>query len=213
MKAIIYHTFVFTVLAALAASAQAQQAPAPRRVKQPLYEATNSPAYASQYAATAEGPASGDDNQNPYRNLPAAVAYDGAGFNQVAHLTYKSQPGGAAPGTGMSQPGGCCGACPTACCDDCCEPFWAHRNSVFADWLYLKARNGSDVANAIPQNGIGGAAVPFGQVGSNSPTYQPSGFRIGGVYAINRCASIAAAYTYYQGESNGSTFANPPLVV
>src|SRR5581483_7762634 len=101
--------------------------------------------------------------------------------------------------------------CQTSCCQDCCDPFWAHRNSVFAEALFLKPRGGSDVANAQPQNGIGPTAVPFGVVSSNSPTYSP-GFRLGGTFALDRCSSIYAAYTYYQAESNGSLFVNPPLV-
>lgn len=68
------------------------------------------------------------------------------------------------------------------------------------------------VASAIPQSGIGPGAVPAGNVGSNSPTYSP-GFRVGGTLRLDRVSSLYAAYTYYQAESNGSTFANPPLVV
>lgn len=218
----IYRTIVFAVLAMMAGAAQAQQAaslPPPQApinpIRQPAYPAYNTPRipnYAGQYAQTADQYAYGDNGQQPPQSY-----YDEYGVEQVANLTYQPQPAPPADGA-AAQPaaaGAPCGTscCPTVCCNDCCEPFWVHRNSVFADWLYLKARNGSDVANAIPQNGIGPSATPFGQVGSNSPTYQPSGFRLGGTYAINRCASIYAAYTYWQGESNGSTFANPPLVV
>ncbi|HUY35042.1 MAG TPA: Lpg1974 family pore-forming outer membrane protein [Pirellulales bacterium] len=104
-----------------------------------------------------------------------------------------------------------------ACCGDgcrkpCCSPFWAHRNSVFAEMLYLRPR-GADVAYAEVRNGTDPAtAVPFGQVATVSPNYS-IGYRAGFTKALNRCTSIVATYTYFQSETNSSLFANPPLSV
>jgi hypothetical protein len=215
----INHTLVFAVLAAMAAPAMAQQGDATQRVRQPVYEAangTNGPAYAAQYAQTADGYVAQGDYDSYQQDYYAEQGQPAAtGVAQVADLTYQPSPAQPTPDAAVDQAGtysGCGTCCTTSCCRTCCDPFWAHRSGAYAEWLYLKVRN-DDVANAVQQNGIGPGAVPFGNVGSNSPTYQPSGFRIGGVYALNRCSSIWAGYTYWQGESNGSTFANPPLVV
>ena len=123
-------------------------------------------------------------------------------------------PSPAAPAScgGFGSCGGC-GSCGSAICGGgCCEPFWAHRTGAFLDFLYLRPRN-ADVAYALPRNGIDPAtAVPFGGVSTANPDYSP-GFRIGGNYALDRCSSFQLAYTYFQTESNGSVFANPPLAV
>jgi hypothetical protein len=210
----INQTLAFAVLAAMAGTAKAQQASSPQPVNQPVYQATGGqevPNYAAQYAADEGYVADSgyyEGSPDGYYEQPAAT-----GIRQVANLSYKADPAQPAEDGAPAQSGACgnCGNCGTCCTTSCCEPFWSHRSSVFFDWLFLKVRN-DDVVSAVPQNGIGPAGVPFGTVGSNSPTYQP-GFRVGGTAAINRCSSIYAAYTYWQGESNGSTFANPPLVV
>jgi hypothetical protein len=114
-----------------------------------------------------------------------------------------------APAT--TKAGGACGVM-NACCNDCCDPFWAHRSGAFLDFLYLRPRN-ADVAYALPRNGVDPAtAVPFGGVATANPDYSP-GFRLGTTYAIDRCSSMQLAYTYFQSETNGSVFANPPLTV
>jgi hypothetical protein len=217
------------VVAALAAAAPAyaQQVETIPRTVQPAYPATNEPApagLATRYAMTADGylvELGEGSYQQGYTDPQgyAAPNPQGLGVDQVANLSYQDD-GTPTPANGIATPtnstgsGSCCstGCRPTSCCQDCCDPFWAHRTGVFAEALFLKPRGGSDIANAQPQNGIGPTAVPFGNVSSNSPTYSP-GFRIGGTYALDRCSSIYAAYTYYQAESNGSLFVNPPLVV
>jgi hypothetical protein len=216
----ITHTLVFAAVAAMTARVQAQQADTTQRVSQPVYQAEsgeNVPAYATKYAVTADGylvdnqgyagTQTGYYDQEPQTADAAAEL----GVDQVANLTYAADPAQPTPEAAAdgTAPSGSC--CTTSCCQSCCDPLWVHRNSAFAELLVLKPRN-ADVPNAQPQNGIGPAAVPFGTVGSNSPTYQP-GYRFGATFAINRCSSIYAAYTYFQAESNGSTFARPPLVV
>jgi hypothetical protein len=220
-------TLAFAVLAVMAAPAKGQQIYTPQPVNQPAYQAQGGqavPNYAAQYAAhegyLADGSYYDGSPQGYYEGSPGGY-YEGSpqgyyeqrpaagGIQQVANLTYKADT--AQPAAGAPAQNGASGNCGTCCPTSCCDPFWSHQSSVFFDWLFLKPRN-NDVASAVPQNGIGPAAVPFGTVGSNSPTYQP-GFRIGGTYALNRCSSLYAAYTYFQAESNGSTFANPPLVV
>jgi hypothetical protein len=205
-------TLLFTALAAVA-PAHAQQAGMTQRTSQPAYPASNgavAPMYATQYAVTADGylVATGyGTHQQGYADSDAQAT----GIDQVSNLSYEGDGTQAAAAEGSTS-GSCCsnGCCQTSCCQNCCSPFWAHRTGVFAEALFLKPR-GADVANAQPQNGIGPAAVPFGTVSSNSPTYSP-GFRLGGTFGLDRCSSIYAAYTYFQAESNGSLFVNPPLV-
>lgn len=201
--------------------AAGSQQVAPPPVRQPAYQFANDPNSPEPYAG--DGYA-GD-----------AAAYDGPprpaadGIQQVANLSYTHQGEAAAPGAetapgaapagiagpGMAGPGangGPSGGFASAVSQECYDPFWAHRTSFIGEWLYLRVRN-DGVPNALPQNGVGPGAVPYGSVSANSPTYQPEGFRIGGTLALNPCSSLYFAYTYWQGISNGSTFANPPLVV
>ncbi len=136
--------------------------------------------------------------------------YSMTGFNDAMKQD-EGYAGSQAQGTGA----GCMtGGCPTSsCCTDCCEPFWAHRSGVFGEALVLRPR-GADVAYALPRNGVDPAtAVPFGAVATANPGYSPSGFRLGAIYALDRCSSIQASYTYFNEETDGSVFANPPLSV
>ncbi|HWB14430.1 MAG TPA: Lpg1974 family pore-forming outer membrane protein [Pirellulales bacterium] len=225
MKRRIFATLFFAGLG-IVGPARAQQAETPPRVSQPVYPAYNAEGampYASQYAETAEGyPAGGYPTEGDYAGYqqgyvdPNVQGAEGvAGVDQVANLSFDGDAAQGGPlNSAVSGSQNGCGqtsCCQPACCPStCCEPFWAHRSSVFAEALFLKPR-GADVANAQPQNGIGPTAVPFGAVSSNSPTYSP-GFRLGATFALDRCSSIYAAYTYFQAESNGSQFVNPPLV-
>jgi hypothetical protein len=138
-------------------------------------------------------------------------AFAAAGFEEAMK---NDQFASNSTGNAGSRSGSCGGAgCMAKCCNDCCEPFWAHRSGFFAEWLMLRAR-GADVAYALPRNGVDPAtAVPFGGVSTASPNYDPAGFRLGGIYALDRCSSLQFAYTYFQTETNGSVFANPPLSV
>jgi hypothetical protein len=221
VKKRIFATAILASAAAVGVRANAQTMEVARHVPQSAHAAANGHsvgAYATPYAATT-GNDVGDDryvnNQQTYSipNAPEAQVEPGASaVRAVDDLTYTgalAQPATETDGGGIA-----CAAdsCTTTCCPRYCDPFWAHRTGLFGEALFLKPRGGSDVASAIPQNGIGPGAVPAGKVGSNSPTYSP-GFRVGGTLRLDRVSSLYAAYTYYQAESNGSTFANPPLVV
>ena len=66
------------------------------------------------------------------------------------------------------------------------------------------------MAHAQQQNGTGGAGtVPFGRIGTVDPHYEP-GFRVGGNWAIDRCSSIAASYTFF--ESDAVDTVVPPVI-
>jgi hypothetical protein len=87
------------------------------------------------------------------------------------------------------------------CGDSCCvQPVicpWEHRCGVWGEFLYLHA-TGADMAHAQQQNGLGGfGTTPFGRIGTADPDYEP-GFRVGANWALDRCSSIAASYTFYE---------------
>ena len=158
-----------------------------------------------------DGPAANNEIQYGYIVEPAALPGANAPFSTTAFTEAIKHDEGASRGGSCSSCGGSCGV--GSCCNNCCEPFWAHRSGVFAELLVLRAR-GADVAYALPRNGVDPAtAVPFGGVARAAPNYDPSGFRLGAIYALDRCSSFQFAYTYYQTETNGSVFANPPLGV
>lgn len=159
------------------------------------------------------GQGGGDEVQYGYIVEPTDGSNPNSPFSTSGYSEAMKQDEGAAPsGNGScSSCGGSCGA--GGCCNNCCTPFWAHRSGFFAELLVLRAR-GADVAYALPRNGVDPAtAVPFGGVATANPNYDPSGFRLGGIYALDRCSSLQFAYTYYQTETDGSVFANPPLGV
>ena len=99
-------------------------------------------------------------------------------------------------------------------CDDC-SPVWAHRSGVFGEIMMLRAR-GAEVAYAVP---IDGAIVPppvppvqVGPVAVADPDYS-MGFRLGGVYALDDCTSVALTYTRFQSSSTSSVSTAAPLVL
>ncbi|MEM9659227.1 MAG: hypothetical protein AAF961_12790, partial [Planctomycetota bacterium] len=102
-------------------------------------------------------------------------------------------------GTSYSDCGDCyvdCG-CATACCDY--RP-WAHKTSIWGEFLYLHP-TGADMVHAQQQNGAGGAGtVPWGIIGSADPHYEP-GYRIGGAFACDACSSVTAAYTHFESDA------------
>ncbi|TWU24501.1 Lpg1974 family pore-forming outer membrane protein [Bythopirellula polymerisocia] len=106
---------------------------------------------------------------------------------------------------------GCCDTCCDTCCDPCCccPPWWAHRNSVFGEYLYLQPAD-ADVTHAQQQNGIGGAGtVPFGQIGVASLDYEP-GFRAGGSLCLSNCSSLFGSYTYFESSEYDTLL--PPVI-
>lgn len=78
----------------------------------------------------------------------------------------------------------------------CCIEFWEHRNAVWGEFLYLRPR-GADVIYATPVDGTLATSVPVSPQAVAAFGYD-SGFRIGGAWAIDRCSSFTANYTWYQ---------------
>ncbi len=206
MKKLIFNTMAAVSLGVLATPALAQQSSS--RANSPVFQFEQAP------VAT---PANLAGYGYGYVGEPVAYGIAQAPVTEYAgYLVESDEAQAAAAGeeAGIaSAAGGGCGSCGSAlCCDECCEPFWAHRTGAFIDFLYLRPRN-ADVAYALPRNGVDPAtAVPFGGVATANPDYSP-GFRIGAAYALDRCSSLQLAYTYFQSETNGSVFANPPLTV
>lgn len=96
-----------------------------------------------------------------------------------------------------------------------CAPVWSHRSGIFGEIMLLRAR-GVEVAYAVPINGaiVPPPAVPV-QVGPTAvadPDYS-AGFRIGGMYALDECSSVALTYTRFQSSSTDVVSATAPLVL
>lgn len=85
------------------------------------------------------------------------------------------------------------------CCVECWE-FWEHHNAVWGEYLYLRPR-GADVIYATPVDGTLVTSVPVGPQAVAAFGYD-SGFRIGGAWAIDRCSSVTATYTWYQASTS-----------
>ncbi|QEG43570.1 Lpg1974 family pore-forming outer membrane protein [Roseimaritima ulvae] len=81
--------------------------------------------------------------------------------------------------------------------DGCPDPWWAHRHSVYGEFLYLNAGS-SDLVHAIEFTGPTAADSPTGPVGiiNNDPE---AGFRVGASLAASNCTSLNLGYTYWSG--------------
>lgn len=95
-------------------------------------------------------------------------------------------------------------SCTSDCCaGSCCcpaTPWWAHRSSVWGEFLYLQATD-ADVAYAQQQNGIGGAGtVPFGRIGTVSQDHQP-GLKVGLSKAFTNSSSLEMSYTFFESDA------------
>ena len=85
-----------------------------------------------------------------------------------------------------------------------CPPCWAHRTSVFGEFLYLRPRD-SEVAHTLIVNGN----VPAGRAGVADPDYSP-GYRVGFTKALDECSSLVGTYTNFESNTNDFLDVNPP---
>lgn len=96
------------------------------------------------------------------------------------------------------------GCVPTPLCQQaagCCDPcLRRHRSGIFADYLYLGA-TGVDMPYALPVDGLGPVNVLQGQAAVADTKYD-SGFRIGGIVALDDCTSIMVTYWHWMSNDN-----------
>lgn len=85
---------------------------------------------------------------------------------------------------------------PTPVCAVDCPEFWEHRNAVWGEYLLLRPR-GTDIVYASTVDGTLATSVPTGDRSVSAFAYD-SGFRVGLGWAIDRCSSITANYTWYE---------------
>ncbi|NQT37697.1 MAG: hypothetical protein HQ581_09425 [Planctomycetes bacterium] len=106
---------------------------------------------------------------------------------------------------------GCAGGCGAGACDPCCDPTW----EVFADFLYLRARD-AEVAYAVPINGAvippPGAPIQIGSTAVADFDYEPA-YRAGFSGALGGCSRIGASYTFFETQTSHSTAIAPPNVI
>lgn len=102
--------------------------------------------------------------------------------------------------------GKCCPKGNPNCCDPgCCNPcLRRHRHAIFGDYLLLSATN-VDLPYALPQNGLAAVAVLNGPAATAESQYE-SGFRVGGVYAIDDCTSLMGTYWYFNSSDRDQEF-------
>lgn len=96
-----------------------------------------------------------------------------------------------------------CGGCGEEGCGSCCEPFWAHKHTISADWLFLTPRQ-QTIDIATPVDGTTNTAVPVGQTVVLDPGFH-SGIRIGGGLAIDKCSSFTFSWSNYQSNEESQT--------
>jgi Legionella pneumophila major outer membrane protein precursor len=83
---------------------------------------------------------------------------------------------------------------------ECCDPcLLRHRHGIFADYLFLSA-TGIDMPYALPVDGLGPVNVLQGPAAVADTKYD-SGFRVGGIVALDDCTSIMATYWHYRSDS------------
>ena len=92
---------------------------------------------------------------------------------------------------------------------------WAHRCSLYGEFLYVRPRN-AEVAYAVP---IDGGIVPppivpvqAGPVANTDPAYGPA-FRVGFWWALDESTSLGASYTRLEGRTESVTSVAAPLVL
>jgi hypothetical protein len=102
------------------------------------------------------------------------------------------------------------GCCPNACAGDCTCTRW----QFFGEFLYLRPLN-AGVEYAVPINGpISAGQIPLemGRTASVDPDFAP-GFRAGGAYWLDDCATIGAAFSHYENNIHDAISTNAPLVL
>lgn len=164
-----------------------ESATSPRKVK--VWRGEDAPAAPTLLA-------SNDDDSSPFSNDSESVAPVPETVDGQLDLGRGSQ----GCGSGLA-----CGNCGNCSC--CRAPYWAHRSSIYAEFLYLRPR-GIDMAHAMQQNGVGGpGTVPDGHVATLAPIFTPA-YRFGFWKAFDSCASIGASYTNYDTHVDNSLAAN-----
>jgi hypothetical protein len=103
-----------------------------------------------------------------------------------------------------------CGGCPNVCCDPCKCRRW----DFYGEFLYLRPLN-AGVEYAVPINGpiaTGGVPLEMGRTASVNPSFSP-GFRAGGNYWLDDCATIGASFSHYENNVNDAIATDAPIVL
>ena len=133
-----------------------------------------------------------------------------AWLTPVSYLGNEAPPVQGPPAYEPALDSGC-----TDCIDYCCAPPWVHRCGVFAEFLYLRARD-AEVAYAVPIDGAivapPGPSIQVGRIAVADPDYA-AGWRIGGVWALDECSSIVASWARFQSSTNSVAGTTAPLVL
>ena len=161
------------------------------------------PAYAN------DGFAQGDLGQEGVREFNP-VSYGRIADGETAGDVGKKDSGTcdtAASGTSTDP----CRSCGETNCM-CCALLSQHRTGVFGELLYLRPGN-VDVVYAVEQTSFDPQlASPTGPVG-RAAIGNGAGFRLGGNWALNDCASLVATYSWLQSDTEDTITAAPGSVL
>ena len=111
-------------------------------------------------------------------------------------------------------PAKACGTDNGCCPNSCSDKYKCTRWEFFGEFLYLRPLN-AGVEYAVPFNGpISAGQVPLemGRTASVNPSFSP-GFRAGGAFWLDDCATIGAAFSHYENNVNDAIATNAPTVI
>jgi len=91
-----------------------------------------------------------------------------------------------------------CGHCGGGGCCICCVPYWAHKTSIFGEYLFMSAKQ-QHLDFATPVDGTTNTAVPVGRTAVFAPEYS-HGFRAGGTLRVDECSSFMFQWTNFQSD-------------
>ena len=92
-----------------------------------------------------------------------------------------------------------CGASKSHCC---CQPWWAHRCGMFAEFLLLRPGS-TDFIYTIEQNSVVPGDFPTGPVGRVNIDSSAGG-RLGFSICASQCTSLEVIYTGWEGSTSDS---------
>lgn len=133
------------------------------------------------------------DDEEAETVLPLAAALEEE-MNEVSQVGFADMWD-----KGSSCDSACDGCGETKCC---CQPWWAHRCGVFAEFLLLRPGS-TDFIYAIEQNDTTPGAFPTGPVGRVNIDSSAGG-RLGFSICASQCTSLELIYTGWEGSTSDS---------
>ncbi|MGI9472515.1 MAG: Lpg1974 family pore-forming outer membrane protein [Rubripirellula sp.] len=139
-------------------------------------------------------------DEDPETFLPPSVAFDEE-IDEVSQVGFADLWD-----KNSSSCDSACDACGESSNYCCCQPWWAHRCGVFAEFLLLRPGS-TDFIYAVEQNDVTPGAFPTGPVGRVNIDSSAGG-RLGFSICASQCTSLEVIYTGWEGSTSDSITAN-----